>query len=179
MRDAKDAGMPERIERYTFAAERAKQLRKNMTDAEHVLWRELRRKQLGVKFRRQCPIRGYIVDFFAPSIQLGVEVNGAYHYEEEQIVHDTERMLELTYLGIHLVEFTNNQVINHLSDVVASLDCLIPELVERYHSEEGKRDYWNTPSIARGIHRERYERERRELLSMPRRNEELTTRKER
>ena len=56
----------------------ARQLRLNMTDAEQKLWFQLRRKQiLDIVFYRQKPIGNYIVDFYAPSQKLVVEVDGA------------------------------------------------------------------------------------------------------
>ncbi|MFB2539648.1 endonuclease domain-containing protein [Acinetobacter sp. c3-l95] len=52
----------------------AKILRKNMTEAEKVLWNKLRANQLGVKFRRQVPIGGYVVDFFCYSENFAIEL---------------------------------------------------------------------------------------------------------
>src|SRR4051794_4161542 len=60
----------------------ARLLRREMTDAEQRLWFRLRRKQLeGVQFYRQKPIGPYIVDFFAPTIDLVIEVDGSQHFE--------------------------------------------------------------------------------------------------
>ena len=62
---------------------KARDLRKNMTDSENVLWSRLRRKQLlGVQFYRQKPIGNYVVDFFAPRARLVVEVDGSQHMED-------------------------------------------------------------------------------------------------
>jgi len=58
----------------------SRHLRKNLTDSESVLWLRLRRKQLAaVQFYRQKPIGKFIVDFYAPSVQLVVEVDGSQH----------------------------------------------------------------------------------------------------
>ncbi len=71
---------------------KARQLRKNMTDSERVLWSRLRGKQLsGVQFYRQKPIGEYIVDFFAPRTKLVVEVDGSQHLEGEQAEKDRHR----------------------------------------------------------------------------------------
>ena len=57
---------------------KARELRKNMTDSERVLWSRLRGKQLlGVQFYRQKPIGEFIVDFYAPKTKLVVEVDGS------------------------------------------------------------------------------------------------------
>ncbi len=60
--------------------DKARHLRKNLTDSEAALWSRLRNKQLlGIQFYRQKPIGEYIVDFFAPRARLVVEVDGAQH----------------------------------------------------------------------------------------------------
>jgi very-short-patch-repair endonuclease len=63
-----------------------RQLRKNSTPAEKLLWNHLRRKQLyGLKIRRQHPISPYIVDFYCSQIRLVIEVDGEIHkYQQEQ-----------------------------------------------------------------------------------------------
>jgi very-short-patch-repair endonuclease len=62
-----------------FLASHAHRLRQAPTDSEARLWRALRSSQLGVAFRRQVPLLGFIVDFLAPAIRLVVEVDGGYH----------------------------------------------------------------------------------------------------
>src|SRR5215213_446414 len=59
--------------------DRARQLRRNMTDAEQLLWRELRRGGLGWRFRRQFPIPPYVVDFACIEAWLIVELDGGQH----------------------------------------------------------------------------------------------------
>lgn len=97
--------------------DQARKLRRNMTTAEHVLWRELRGKQMGIRFRRQEPVSGYIVDFYAPRIQLAVEVDGPVHNE----LDDVSRDLRLARLNVQVMRFTNDAVINDLNRVVASI----------------------------------------------------------
>jgi imidazole glycerol-phosphate synthase subunit HisF len=88
-----------------------------MTPAEHVLWRELRGKSMGIRFRRQEPVSGYIVDFYAPSIQLAVEIDGPVHNE----LDDMNRDLKLARINVQVMRFTNDAVINDLNRVVASI----------------------------------------------------------
>lgn len=97
--------------------EEARKLRRNMTTAEHVLWRELRGKQMGLRFRRQEPVSGYIIDFYAPSIQLAVEVDGPTHNE----LDDMSKDLKLARLNVQVMRFTNDAVINDLDRVVTSI----------------------------------------------------------
>ncbi len=67
-------------------------LRKEMTDAEQVLWSHLRRKQvLGIQFYRQKPIGPYIADFYAPAVKLIIEADGSQHMEKEQREYDAVR----------------------------------------------------------------------------------------
>ncbi len=62
----------------------ARELRKNMTDAERLLWRKIRYKQLGVKFRRQQPLGKYIVDFICFEKKSIIEVDGGQHSENAE-----------------------------------------------------------------------------------------------
>ena len=72
--------------------DRARELRKNMTDAKRFLWSKLRRKQLkNYQFYRQKNIGDYIVDFYCPAAKLIVEVDGGHHFIEENIQKDETR----------------------------------------------------------------------------------------
>ena len=69
-----------------YLKDKARELRKNMTDSKRVLWSRLRGKQLlGVQFYRQKPIGEYIVDFYALKAKLVVEVDGSQHTEGKQV----------------------------------------------------------------------------------------------
>ena len=97
----------------------ARGLRKNLTDSEHVLWSRLRRKQLeGVQFYRQKPIGEYIVDFFAPSAHLVVEVDGSQHLREGHQKKDQERDEYLAGLGLEVLRFDSRQVLTETAAVV-------------------------------------------------------------
>jgi len=72
----------------------ARNLRANMTDAERIIWKHVRRKQiLSVQFYRQKPIGRYIVDFYAPKAKLVVEIDGSLHVEAENMKKDQQRDL--------------------------------------------------------------------------------------
>jgi len=72
--------------------ERSRLLRKQMTAAERVLWRKVRRKQLlGMQFYRHKPIDQYVVDFYCPGAQLVIEVDGGHHWEPNNAEADAKR----------------------------------------------------------------------------------------
>ena len=71
---------------------KAKQLRDNETDAERFLWEKLRNNQFfGQKFRRQHPVSLFIADFYCHKYKLIIELDGEYHFTEEQKILDDER----------------------------------------------------------------------------------------
>jgi very-short-patch-repair endonuclease len=108
---------------------RAKRLRKDMTSAESTLWRELRsRKLLGVKFRRQLPIGGYIVDFCSLDPKLVIEVDGGQHSEMTIADGDAERTAELERIGYRVMRFWNNDVLSNTEAVLAAIEAQIEKL---------------------------------------------------
>lgn len=66
----------------------ARELRKNSTLSEVLLWDELNKKKLGFEFHRQVPIKNYIVDFFCHELMLAIEVDGSSHDSENQFKLD-------------------------------------------------------------------------------------------
>jgi very-short-patch-repair endonuclease len=97
----------------------ARQPRKDMTDAEQVIWTLIRRKQLlGVQFYRQKPIGSYIVDFFAPKAKLVVEVDGAQHMAVDHARRDRQRDAYLVNLGLSVLRFNSLQVLQETDAVV-------------------------------------------------------------
>ena len=75
--ESKGAGLRNRVKPWKKSA--ARKLRSKPTESESILWERLRKKQLGVGFRRQVVILGWIVDFYCPSKKLVIEVDGGYH----------------------------------------------------------------------------------------------------
>ena len=101
---------------------RSQILRKNLTDAEALLWYRLRRKQLcGVQFYRQRPILNYIVDFYAPIAKLVIEVDGGQHFEPKGMNQDRLRDESLKQLGLKVLRFNNLEVLQSLDDVVSHI----------------------------------------------------------
>jgi very-short-patch-repair endonuclease len=102
--------------------QKAKELRNNMTDAEVLLWDELKnRKIFKSKFRRQHPIDIFIVDFYCHEIKLVIEIDGEIHLEKDVAEHDDGRTHELEKLGIKILRFTNDQVFNDINSVVKEI----------------------------------------------------------
>jgi very-short-patch-repair endonuclease len=95
----------------------AKKLRKNSTHAETVLWNRLRAKQIeGIKFRRQQPIEGIIVDFVSFEKRIVIELDGGQHATGRANDLDRDRFLEKS--GYRVLRFWNNEVLENLEGVL-------------------------------------------------------------
>lgn len=88
---------------------RARELRKNATEAEKRVWRALRENFRGAKFRRQVPIGPYYADFFSFSAKLVIEVDGGGHGEAQS--YDAGRTVFLESQGLRVIRFWNNPVL--------------------------------------------------------------------
>ena len=93
-----------------------------MTTAEKALWQELRANKLGVHFRRQQIIAGFIVDFYCHKAALVVEVDGEIH--DLQREKDARRETVLKEMGLSIVRFRNEDVIKDLPTVVGKIKSL-------------------------------------------------------
>lgn len=103
----------------------ARELRKNPTLAEKILWREIRKKQLGVEFHRQVPVDRFIVDFYCHELMLAIEVDGASHESEEARARELKRQARLESLGISFLRFKDEEVLNNLDRVVRDIQVWI------------------------------------------------------
>ena len=102
--------------------ERARELRRNMTSTEKILWEKLRHNRLnGLQFRRQQIINGYVVDFYCHAKALVVEVDGDIH--DEQKGYDLERDNHLIARGFRVSRFTNEEV-------KAGLDIVLQKIIK-------------------------------------------------
>ena len=91
--------------------ERARELRQNMTDAEEILWNQLRSRRFkGYKFRRQHPADKFILDFYCHSSGLCIEVDGGIHSDEEVSERDSNRTYELEQFGIRVRRISNYEI---------------------------------------------------------------------
>jgi very-short-patch-repair endonuclease len=90
-----------------------------MTQAEILLWSKLRRRQLnGLKFRRQYGIDSYTVDFYCPELKLAIEVDGNVHGYDSRTVYDKQRQRYIEALGIKVLRYTNNDIVNNIDGVL-------------------------------------------------------------
>ena len=94
--------------------QRARELCKELTQAEQKLWGALRNKQLGVKFRRQHAIGPYITDFCCIKEKLIIEVDGSQHLDQSE--YDADRTSYFESRGYHVLRFWNNQIMQDLQD---------------------------------------------------------------
>ena len=99
---------------------RAKELRREMTPAERILWKRLKANRLnGLHFRRQQVVHGYFPDFYCHQHELIVEVDGDIH--EFQQEYDTEREEYLVSLGFRIIRFTNEELQKNLKGVLQKI----------------------------------------------------------
>jgi len=97
----------------------SRQLRKNMTDAEQMIWYRVRRKQImGVQFYRQKPLLNYIVDFYCAKAHLIIELDGSQHFEDEYQQSDSVRDKALMDIGLLVLRFDNHQVLTEIDSVI-------------------------------------------------------------
>jgi len=107
----------------------ARQMRKEPTEPEKLLWGRLRNSQLeGFKFRRQTVIEPYICDFFCPARGLVVEVDGHTH----DVAADSERDERLAQRGFAVLRFTNNDVTRNIDGVLNSILMKLHALPDRF-----------------------------------------------
>ena len=122
----------------------ARQLRRNMTDAERALWHALRGKQLGGhRFRRQHPIGPYVVDFVCLEAKLVIEIDGGQHNESQA---DSDRDAGLKAAGFRVLRFWNNDVLSNAAGVCdAVLAALGPHPGPPPHAGEGTQTEDDSP----------------------------------
>jgi cyclase len=99
--------------------ENARFLKKVATRAEKVLWMFLRNRNLGVKFRRQHPVDQFVLDFYCHEKRLAVELDGEIHRLNDNQEYDKYRTDALQALGISVIRFTNDEVLNDVQQVLS------------------------------------------------------------
>jgi very-short-patch-repair endonuclease len=103
--------------------QRARRLRRELTEAERILWWHLRRGNMrGLHFRRQQPFGPYVLDFYCHHAQLAIELDGTQHGEEVQRWRDRDRDQYLSDRGVRVLRFRNGDVFSRLSDVLREID---------------------------------------------------------
>ena len=103
----------------TFARNNRKQ--RHATRQEGLLW-HLYLKKCEINFSRQYRLNRYILDFYAPSIKLAIEIDGGQHYEDEVIAYDRERTALLEEKGVTVLRFTNDDIDKRLNATVLAIE---------------------------------------------------------
>ena len=118
--------------------ELARDLRKNMTFSEVLLWNELKQKKiLGYDFDRQRPVDNYIVDFYCKELSLAIEIDGSTHYYRD--VEDEIRQKNLEKLGVHFLRFDDIEIKKNMFNVLRVIeDWIIKNQPTPGPSREGR-----------------------------------------
>ena len=106
----------------------AGELRAKMTTAELILWNIIKVNEWHLKFRRQHPISNYIADFYCHQIKLVIELDGGYHENKEVKIYEAARENEIKKLGINIIRFKIEEVLNHLENVLNKLNSVVADL---------------------------------------------------
>jgi very-short-patch-repair endonuclease len=94
--------------------EKRRQLRKNQTFCEKIVWTYLRnRKTVGYKFRRQYSVDHYVIDFYCPELKLAIELDGSVHDSPDQKQCDIYRQGYLEKFGITFIRITNDELMGN------------------------------------------------------------------
>ena len=109
---------------YPPILQNAREMRQPQTPEEAKLWRALRDRKSGYKFRRQHPIDRFIIDFYCARAKLCIEIDGDSHLEQAQKEYDAARTEYLEELGYKVIRFTNNEV-------CFQLDAVADEIIRR------------------------------------------------
>ena len=106
----------------------ARALRKNSTDAERILWSELRDHRLaGASFRRQVPIQNYIADFVCHAAKLAIELDGGQHFSDEAERRDAARSTVIEAHGFKVLRFSNHDVMTNRAGVLETIAAAVAE----------------------------------------------------
>ena len=123
---------------FSGLKERAREMRKNQTPAEDMLWELLRNRQLNdAKFRRQHQFGKYVCDFYCAEAKLAVECDGATHQTPEAVAHDKKRDAYLKSQGVTVLRFENRVVLNETEQVLEAICSHLPSTSGRGAGGEG------------------------------------------
>ncbi|MEK7615902.1 MAG: endonuclease domain-containing protein [Patescibacteria group bacterium] len=101
--------------------ERRRNLRKDQTPEEKIIWEHLRKKKLGYLFWRQYSAGLYVLDFYCPKLRLAIEIDGLQHATRDGKEYDEEREQYLLGLDIKMLRFWNSEVRANLETVLEKI----------------------------------------------------------
>jgi very-short-patch-repair endonuclease len=121
----------------------ARALRKNSTDAERILWSELRDHRLiGASFRRQVPIANYIADFVCHAAKLVIELDGGQHFSDQAEQAEAAHSATIETHGFMLLRYSNHDVMSNRAGVLETIAAAVaeraPTLTLRRKRERGQ-----------------------------------------
>lgn len=103
-------------------------LRKNLTEHERILWSKLKKHQLqNLRFLKQYSVGSYIVDFYCPKLRLAIELDGSQHLEQTAMEYDKQRTKYLESENIRVLRY-------HNKDVTGNLDGVLENICEEINS---------------------------------------------
>ncbi len=109
-----------------YVRQLAKEMRRDPTPAEDLLWQHLRRNRvIGCKFYRQYPIGRYIADFCCPDKGLIIELDGKVHESERNTAYDKIRDRTLACEGMTVIRFQNDQVIQDINNIITRIETVL------------------------------------------------------
>ncbi len=117
----------------------ARELRNHSTKSEIIFWLKIKGKEFyGYDFHRQKPIDNYIIDFYCDELFLGIEIDGYSHQFLEVFNKDTKKEKRLNELGITVLRFSDEQVLNDMENVIRALE----EYIDNYeqHTPDPSRE---------------------------------------
>ena len=114
------------MEKDAGLTKRSQELRRNMTKEEAHLWYQYLCR-CPVRFRRQYVIGHYIVDFYCHKAKLAVELDGSQHCDPQEMEYDRKRTAYLESQGIHVLRFSNLDVMRRFRSVCEAIDMVVNE----------------------------------------------------
>ncbi|HEX3412155.1 MAG TPA: DUF559 domain-containing protein [Stellaceae bacterium] len=123
-----------------------RRLRRDMTEAEKRLWRELRALGLRNRFRRQHPIGRYVVDFACPAAKLVIELDGGQHALRTDA--EERRSLEIAQRGYRVIRFWNGDVMQNTRGVLETIHQELDFSLSALGGGEGRGEVGETPAPA-------------------------------
>ena len=115
--------------------QRTRELRKQMTIEEKILWRQLRNRELfPIPFRRQHPIGPYFIDFYCKKIGVVIELDGSQHADKKNLFYDSKRTKFLEAKGLKVIRFWNDEIRNTLPEVIEYLLDIIDQYTTSHSS---------------------------------------------
>lgn len=113
----------------TNVKEKRRKLRQHQTNAEDLVWRFLRNRQLlGLKFRRQYSVNKYIIDFYCSEIKFALELDGGSHNSHEQGVKDKIRQTYLEDFGITFIRIRDDELLGNPNKAFEKIEKAVRNL---------------------------------------------------